>query len=149
MYNETSYETEPRLRRNPMAAAALILGILSLATSLILSISVPCGALSVILALLSRTDQPMRKKARAGLICGICGMTASVILTVSAFSYVLSHSDLRALLEYYCQVYTGDYDFSLDDMLEELLPFPGDSPDSSPEPSAPSAIEPKGESTFL
>lgn len=157
MYDENTYEYEPRPRRNPMATAALIFGILSLVTSLMIYLSVPCGALAVILALLSRTDKPMLKKAKSGLICGICGMLATVIITVSAFYYVLSDSGMRSFLEYYCQMYTGDYDFDLDEMIEEMLPFVGDldtpsyqnSGNDLPSTDEPSTIEPKEEGTYL
>ena len=157
MYDENTYEYEPRPRRNPMATAALVFGILSLVTSLMIYLSIPCGALAVILALLSRTDKPMRKKAKSGLICGICGMLATVIITVSAFYYVLSDSGMRSFLEYYCQMYTGDYDFDLDEMIEEMFPFVGDldtpsyqnSGNDLPSTDEPSTIEPKGEGTYL
>ena len=159
MYDENTYDYEyqPRPRRNTMATAAVVFGILSLVTSLMIYISLPCGALAVIFALLSRTEKPMRKKAKTGLICGICGMAATVIITVSAFYYVLSDSGMRSFLEYYCQMYTGDYNFDLDEMLEEMFPFIGnldtpafqDSGSDIPSTDEPSIIEPKGEGTFL
>lgn len=147
MYDDTSYEYEQHPRRNPLATAAIILGILSLVTSMMIYISLPCGALAVILAILSRTSSPMTKKAKTGLICGFCGMAATVIITVSAFYYVLTNSDLRSLLEYYCQAYLGDYNFDLNEELSNIFPFINIF--EGPSPEEPSIIEPKGEGTFL
>lgn len=165
MYDDTSYESyKPQKQpgRNVFAPAAILLGVLSLFSSMIIYISLPCGALAILLAILSRTDSPMTKKAKTGLICGVAGMTATIILTVSAFYIVLSDSDMRSILEYYCQIYTGDSDFDLDELLEEMFPFidnletPSielperrDSIPSNPLPEEPSVIDPKGEGTFL
>ena len=69
---------------------------------------------------------------------------------------------MRSVLEYYCQIYTGDSEFDLDELLEEVFPFmenletpsiqlPGTEntvPDS-PSTDIPAIIEPKGEGTFL
>ena len=147
MYDDTSYEYEQRPRKNPMTTAAIVFGILSLLSSMIIYISLPCGALAVILAILSRTSSPMAKKAKAGLICGFCGMVATVVITVSTFYYVLTDSGLRSVLEYYCQAYLGDYDFNLEEELADIFPFIDRF--ETPAPEETPIIEPKGEGTFL
>lgn len=157
MYEENNSEYQTQPRKNPMATAALVFGILSLVTCFIIYLSLPFGALAVIFALLSRTERPIRKKARRGLICGICGMIATVVLTVSAFYTVLTDSSMRSFLEYYLRVYTGDYNFDLDDTLEALFPFLNELdtpsfelPDSEENTADESpVISPKGAETFL
>lgn len=157
MYDDSPYESyEPQKRppKNVFAAAAVVFGILSLVFSMLIYLALPCGALAVILAILSHTDKPMIKKAKLGLICGIAGMTATIVLTVSAFYVVLSDSGMRSMVEYYCQIYIGDSDFDLDELIEDMFPFiklpetpsielPGTEHDT------PFVIEPKGEGTFL
>lgn len=157
MYEENNSEYQTQPRKNPMATAALVFGILSLVTCFIIYLSLPFGALAVIFALLSRTERPIRKKARRGLICGICGMIATVVLTVSAFYTVLTDFSMRSFLEYYLRVYTGDYNFDLDDTLEALFPFLNELdtpsfelPDSEENTADESpVISPKGAETFL
>lgn len=157
MYEENNSEYQTQPRKNPMATAALVFGILSLVTCFIINLSLPFGALAIIFALLSRTEPTIRKKARRGLICGICGMIATVVLTVSAFYTVLTDSSMRSFLEYYLRVYTGDYNFDLDDTLEGLFPFldgldtPSFALPDSEENTADESpvISPKGAETFL
>ena len=108
--------------RRPMATASLVLGILSLFLCSVIYLALPLGALAIIFAILSHTDYTMTGKSKAGLVCGLCGILASVIITVSAFYYVLSNPLARSYLEYYIQMYTGDSDFDLDDDLLRLLP---------------------------
>lgn len=157
MYEENTSEYQSRPSKNPMATAAVVFGILSLVTCFIIYLSLPFGALAVIFALLSRVEKPMRQKARRGMICGICGMIATIILTVSAFYTVLTDSSMRSFLEYYLRIYTGDDTFDLDNALESLFPFIDEldtpsfelpdleitSPDESP------VIQPKGAELFL
>lgn len=125
MYEENSYSYEYQNppRRNPMATASVVFGILALLSCLIIYVSVPCGAMAVIFAILSRTDRPMPQKSKVGLICGICGMISTVIITISSFYYVLSDSTMRTFLEQYYQMYTGDFDFDLEEELGDLIPF--------------------------
>lgn len=127
MYEEnpnSSAEYREPPKRDPLSTASLVFGILSLLSSLIIYTALPFGALAVIFALLSRTDKPMAKKSRIGIVCGICGMIATVVITVSSVFYVLNDSSMRALLEEYIQIYTGDFDFSLGDTLDKLLTEP-------------------------
>ena len=69
-------------RRSPgMATASLVLGILSLATSFCLYFALPCGALGIILALLSRGGtRSMDNQATVGLILSACGLFFTICL---------------------------------------------------------------------
>ena len=164
MYDDTSYNTynqNQRPHRQPLITAAMFLGILSLLSNMMIYVSLPCGALAIILALVSKTDRSLLKKAKIGLACGMIGLVSTVIITVSAFYFVLGNSEMRSALEYYCQIYMGDYNFDLDEFLEEMFPFIGDldTPalnipgfDNLPggaDSSEPVVIEPKGDGTFL
>ncbi len=136
MYNyddEYNWEQRPaRRRKNTMATAAVVLGILSICLCSVFYVSLPCGAMAVICAILSRDSRPMTGKSRAGMICGVIGMVITVVLTVSAFRYVLTTDDGREYLQYYYRMYTGDYDFDIDDAFKELFPFLYDSEGTDP-----------------
>ncbi|MCD7745078.1 MAG: hypothetical protein LUI13_07345 [Lachnospiraceae bacterium] len=132
MYNynyddEYNWERRPVRGRNPMATAAITLGIVSIVSCSAFYIALPCGALAVICAILSRDNRPMVGKSKAGIACGIAGMIATLIITLFSFRYVLFTEDGRAYLEYYYQMYTGDLDFDIDEALGQLFPFLYDS----------------------
>ncbi|MCC8046413.1 MAG: hypothetical protein LIP12_13120 [Clostridiales bacterium] len=123
-YNdEYMYENAPHRNKNPMSTAALTLGILSITCCSIIYISLPFGAIAVICAILSRGNGQMPGRSKAGIICGIAGLIATVVVTVSSFYYVLTTEEGRNYLQYYYRVYSGDYDFDLDDALGEMFPF--------------------------
>ncbi|MCD8348365.1 MAG: hypothetical protein LUD16_10580 [Lachnospiraceae bacterium] len=128
--DEYTYESRPGHKRGPMATAAIVLGVLSITLSSIIYVALPCGAIAVICAILSRDRNSMPGRSKAGMICGIIGMVATTVITVSAFRYVLTTDEGRSYLEYYYRIYTGDYDFELDETLEELFPFLYSSEDS-------------------
>lgn len=120
---DTEYEYPRAHSRNPMGTAAIVLGILSLISCLFFYFSVPCGALAVLCAILSRGRNPMPGKSRAGLVCGICGLSMSLILTVSSVWTMLTNAQMRAYLEYYIQYYLGEPSFDLERELEHSFPF--------------------------
>ncbi len=134
MYNyDDEYNWErrtPRSRRNTMATAALVLGVLSITLCSVFYVSLPCGAIAIICAILSRDNRAMTGKGKAGIICGIIGMVVTIFFTVSAFRYVLTTEEGREYLQYYYRMYTGDYDFDVDEAFEELFPFLYDSDES-------------------
>ncbi len=125
--DEYNWERRSVRGRNPMATAAVTLGILSIVSCSAFYIALPCGALAIICAILSRDNRPMISKSKAGIICGIVGMIASLIVTVFSFRYILFTEEGRAYLEYYYQMYTGDLDFDIDEALGWLFPFLYDS----------------------
>lgn len=128
MFHDDMYGHVPN-KRKPLATAALVLGILSIILSFIIYLALPLGAMSIIFAILSHTEYKMAKKSRIGLVCGICGIFASVLITVSAFRYVLTDPDMRTYLEYYIQMYTeelyGATDIASDDV-SDSAPVPQD-----------------------
>ena len=81
----SSYQPNPnqpyRSRRSArMEAASLILGSIALLSCTCLYLAVPCGALAVIFATLSRGGMmSYTSKAQIGMILGIIGLYASVL----------------------------------------------------------------------
>ncbi len=126
-----NYDNERR--SNPMATAAIVLGIISLVLSSTFYIAIPCGAIAVICAILSRDNHPMPNRAKIGVLLGIAGLVVSLILTANTFRYVLGTSEGRSMLQYYYQYYTGDSSFDVDEALDTYFPFLGGSSDESNE----------------
>ncbi len=119
---DTEYGYSYGQYRNPMATAAVVLGVISLITCLVFYISVPCGAMAVLLAILSRGRNPMPGKGKTGLVCGLIGMILSVVITLSSVWVVLSNAQMRAYMESYMQYYLGDASFDLDRELGRMFP---------------------------
>lgn len=123
MFDEDLYQ-ESR-RRNPMATASVVLGIVSLLFCSFFYFSIPCGALAALFAILSRTGHKLPGKSRIGAVCGLAGIIISCVITVSSVRAVLSNPEMRSYVEQYMQYYLGDPSFSLDEMLNGILPAPG------------------------
>ncbi len=119
---DTEYGYSYGYSRNPMATAAVVLGVISLFTCLVFYISVPCGALAVLLAILSRGKNPMPGKSKAGVVCGMIGMCLSVVITLASVWVVLTNAQMRAYMENYLQYYLGDSSFDLDQELGTMFP---------------------------
>lgn len=127
-FHQDTYQQRPR--RNGMARASLILGILSVMFCSFFYISLPCGALAILCALLSRTGSKLASRCKAAIVCGICGICATVVITSVAVKKVFTDPLMRSYLEYYIQAYTGDADFDLDDYLSSIFPFLNEGDDS-------------------
>lgn len=103
-----------------METAAMVLGIISLATCSCLYISIVCGALAIILALLSRGGQnTFSTHAKIGLWLGIAGLILTVVLYATAFIVAFqTYGDLEGILKAYCDMYGLDYE----EFYQELFP---------------------------
>lgn len=119
---DTEYGYSYGYSRNPMATAAVVLGVISLFTCMVFYISVPCGAMAVLLAILSRGKNPMPGKSKAGIACGMIGMCLSIAVTLTSVWMVLTNAQMRAYMERYLQYYLGDSSFDLDQELGTMFP---------------------------
>lgn len=119
---DTEYGYSYGYSRNPMATAAVVLGVISLFTCMVFYISVPCGAMAVLLAILSRGKSPMPGKSKVGIACGMIGMCLSIVVTLASVWIVLTNAQMRAYMESYLQYYLGDSSFDLDQELGTMFP---------------------------
>ena len=91
----SSYQPNPnqpyRSRRSArMEAASLILGSIALLSCTCLYLAVPCGALAVIFATLSRGGMmSYTSKAQIGMILGIMALVAAIGLYASVLGYAI------------------------------------------------------------
>lgn len=90
-------------RSSSLATATLVLGTISLTCSCCIYLSVPCSALAIIFALLSRGgEMKMDKHGQMGLILGISGMVLTIVLFIFMFVYtILSMGGIQEFLDFY------------------------------------------------
>lgn len=75
--------------RKGKSIAALILGIVSILTSLFWLLSVPVGLVGLVLGILARRSEPTgRKLALWGIITSIVGILLSIVIVVIALAFV-------------------------------------------------------------
>ena len=108
------YEQQPGQRRGGMRLAAMVMGVLSVITCMMIYVSVPLGALAILFALLSRGRGRQLGNAKPALIMGVAGILASSILTGYAlYSYYhdpVLHAQVNQLIERYRRVYFNGED---------------------------------------
>lgn len=86
--NDHDYNQNPEPAHSGMETAAIILGILALIGSTCFYLSIPCAAIGILLALLSRgRREHMSTRAKTGL----CISAAGLVLTVGLTSYTVYH----------------------------------------------------------
>lgn len=96
-YQNNNYEKK---RPNGMATASLILGIVGLATFCCIYTPVICGALAIILALLSRDNgKALSSRANTGLILGIIGVTIGIVLILVFVVQIIGYGSLLNYLD--------------------------------------------------
>lgn len=92
-----------------MSTASFILAFLSIFSSLMFYIAVPAGALSILLALLSRgRNRRLTGKGRIAVFVSVIGITASVVTTVIAVYTVMTNPEMRSQLEYMFNYYAQE-----------------------------------------
>lgn len=106
-------------RSASMTTAATILGVISVTTCTCLYVSVACGGLAILLALLSKGGElTMSKSARLALYLGVAGLVITAITyAVTLYAIIGEYGSL----EEYLRIYLQDYGMSLDD-LGQLMP---------------------------
>lgn len=88
------------IKKDPMATASMILGIVSLSIFFVGFISIPCGIVGLILSIISYKNssgfKPNKDKATAGIICSCIGLALSIVFLLFVFivvEEVIKHSD--------------------------------------------------------
>lgn len=126
-YNGNPYQNS-NFRRCPggasgerLASAAMVMGILALATFVSMTIYPPFifGSIAIVLALLSKGRAPrMLSKAKAGIICAAIGLTANCALCGTSLYMLYTNPEI---LEQVNDIFEDQYGMSYEDMLETIL----------------------------
>lgn len=119
-YNNTFLQPGPYRRSERMEITAMTLGIISLISCTCLYISIPCGALAIIFASLSRGGgMTYGARAQLGLILGIIGLSATIILYGLSFAVALQqYGSIEGILKASADMAGMDYN----EMMQQLMP---------------------------
>ncbi|MBO5258826.1 MAG: DUF4190 domain-containing protein [Agathobacter sp.] len=111
-YNQQYNPMPPRDKRSrSMETASLVLGLISFTTCTCLYISLACGALAILLGILSKGGElTMSNRAQAGVIMGILGLVFTVVVYAASFAIAISaYGSIEGILQAYCEMYGIDY----------------------------------------
>lgn len=125
--NPYGYPGQPpaRVPGSSLATTAMIFGIISIVTALMMTVYFPfiLGSLAILFAILSKGKAPsLMKQARTGVICGIIGLAANITIIAGSFAIVLSNPDaLRQTARMYDQMCEQMYGRPSEDILGDSM----------------------------
>lgn len=115
-------EYQPVYRKSTaMEIAALVTGILTLLTFIMMTVYLPFvfGSLSIVFAILSKgTADKMVQKAKIGMTCAITGMAVNLLLIVTCVYMFFSNQTVH---DYVNQMFTQQYGESFEEMLDDAM----------------------------
>lgn len=124
-----SAETDAAMGGSSMETIAIALGIGSIALVFIIYLSVPVGALALILVLLCRGSEGISARSRTAVILAVVGMAGSVALTAWSFHTVSRDPALRRQVQ---QIINQYFPAETEEVLPKQ-PETGSQPQTSPE----------------
>lgn len=127
--NDGNYDRKYK-SRSSLRSAAMILAVISLISFLMVYISVPLGAIAIILALLSKGQDEVTGKHKTIIALAAAGMCTSTALTGFAFYRVTTDPVLKKQMQQMLNYYTSHY---LGESASEAFPWLFDSETSKEE----------------
>lgn len=127
-FNQNSRQYPAGASGDRLASAAMVMGILALATFVSMTIYPPFvfGAVGIVLALLSKGRSPrLQVKAKAGIICATIGLIANCALCGTSLYMLYTRPEIMDQVN---DIFEKQYGMSYDEMLEMILDN-GNTPD--------------------
>ncbi len=104
-----------------LANAAMILGIISVLSTILMTIYIPMilGTIAIILAILSKgLKSHMAGQAMTGLVCGIGGLLMNLGILISSLMFIFSHPEL---LQDAARTYDTQFEIIYGESTEDVL----------------------------
>lgn len=103
-----------------MEVAALTLAIIAMVSCVCLYLSIPCAALAIIFASLSRGgEMQYSTMAQIGLILGIIALVLTITLYAASFGVVLYQ---YGSIEEFLKAYPDTSESNFNDLMQQLMP---------------------------
>lgn len=121
-YGQPYFNQYPSRHSERMAIASFTLGLIALLSCTCLYLSIPCGALSIIFATLSRGgNMQYSSKAQIGLILGISALVVTAVIYGVSFAMALGeYGSIEGILKAYADLSGIDYN----DLIRQLYQTP-------------------------
>ncbi len=119
-YNQTFHQPGPNRRSERMEATAMTLGLIAILSCTCLYVSIPCGALAIIFASLSRGGgMTYGARAQLGLILGIVAVSVTIFLYGVSFAIaLLEYGSVEGILKASSDMAGMDYN----ELMQQLMP---------------------------
>lgn len=119
-YNNTPYGYRPPKPANSFVTASLVLGTMAVVMCSCIYLSIACGALAIIFALLSRgAKMELDPKAKIGLFLGIIGIVVTILFYAYAFYIMLQeYGSFEGILREACEMAGYDFEEIYGDMFK-------------------------------
>ncbi len=104
-----------------MANAAMVLGIISIVSSITFTVYPPfiLGGIAIVLALLSKGRSPkLLSKAKTGIICAIAGLVLNTIIVTASITLLFTNPDVRDQVN---KTFEKQYGMTFDEMWKEMM----------------------------
>lgn len=107
-------------RSDPMETASLTLAVVAMISCFFPYISLPCGAVAIIFATLSRGGQMQYgTKALTGMILGITALSVTIVLYTAVFAFIYTeYGSIEAFMKAYSEMTGVDYN----DLMQQIMP---------------------------
>ena len=120
-YNRSSYQLPAAEPGSSLAKAAMVLGIIAIASCFTFTIypAYILGSIAIVLALLSKGRRPkLFSNAKTGIICAVGGIAFNTLI-VTLISYLLFANP--AVREKANQLFEEQYGITFDEAIEEIM----------------------------
>lgn len=104
-----------------LANAAMVLGIISILSTILMTIYIPLilGSIAIILAILSKGSKSrMAGQAMTGLICGAGGLVMNLCILITTLSFIFSHPEI---LQDAARTYDAQFEQIYGESTEDVL----------------------------
>ena len=127
------YPPSYKMPGKSLATASMILGIISILSTILMTLYIPMilGSIAIVLAILSKgSKNNMPGQATAGIVCGAGGLVVNVGIFTAALVFVFSHPEILQetartydtfLEQYYGESTEEMFGQSMEDMINETF----------------------------
>lgn len=120
-YERSAYQRSYVDPGGSFATASMVLGIISIITSITFTVypAFILGSIAIVLALLSKGRRPkLLSKAHVGIICAITGIVLNTIIVTTCTVLLFTSPEVRAEVN---KTFEKQYGISFDEMWEEMM----------------------------
>lgn len=120
-YNRSAYQLPVAEPGSSLAKAAMIVGIIAIASCFTFTVYPPfiLGSIAIVLALLSKGRRPkLFSNAKTGIICAVSGIALNTIIVTSIVYLIFTNPYVREMVN---KEYERQFGITFDEAIEEIM----------------------------